>query len=76
MFDEPFTGLSPLLKENVEKLVLNFRNSKSILISDHDYHNVLESSDQIILMDHGACRKLAKKEELEMFYVPEGTFEP
>ena len=76
MLDEPFSGLSPLLKENVQELILNFRNSKSILISDHDYHNVLEISDQIMLMDNGACRKLAKKEELEMFYVPEGTFEP
>ena len=76
LLDEPFTGLSPLLKENIQQLILSFRETKSILISDHDYHNVLAISDQIMLMENGACRKLAKREDLEMFYVPEGTFEP
>ncbi|MVZ64241.1 ATP-binding cassette domain-containing protein [Sphingobacterium sp. DK4209] len=75
LLDEPFTGLSPLLKDMVQELILSFKAKKGILISDHDYHNVLAISDELFLMQNGACRILNDKRELELFYVPEGTFD-
>lgn len=75
LLDEPFSGISPILKEKVQSAILNKSKEKGFLISDHDYVNVLDISSQIMLLDNGGCRKINKKEELEQFYVPIGTFD-
>lgn len=75
LLDEPFTGLSPILKEKIQALIIEKSRIKGILVSDHDYMNVLDISNQLLLLENGGCRKINKKEELEQFYVPIGTFD-
>jgi len=75
LLDEPFSGLSPLLKEKIQTVVIEKSKEKGFLISDHDYMNVLDISNQLMLLENGGCRKINKKEELEQFYVPIGTFD-
>jgi len=74
LLDEPFSGISPILKERVQHLILSKSANKGFLISDHDYLNVLEICHKIMLLENGGCRMINKKEELELFYVPERTF--
>lgn len=76
LLDEPFSGISPILKEHVQEAILKKSIEKGFLISDHDYLNVLDISNQLMLLDNGGCRKINKREELEQFYVPVGTFDP
>lgn len=75
LLDEPFSGISPVVKENIAALIVSLSPQKGFIISDHDYQNVLEVSNQIVLLQNGGCRVLKDRRELEMFYVPEGTFD-
>lgn len=75
LLDEPFSGISPILKEKIQKVIVEKSAEKGFLISDHDYMNVLDISTQLMLLENGGCRKINKKEELEQFYVPIGTFD-
>lgn len=56
LLDEPFTGLSPLLREQVEELIQRCKSSKGILISDHDYRRILRVSDEVLLLQDGALK--------------------
>lgn len=75
LLDEPFSGLSPEYKEKIQDLIVSQCSEKGFLISDHDYTNVLAISNKILLLQNGGCRILTDKKELELFYVPEGTFD-
>ncbi|MGX1755247.1 hypothetical protein [Sphingobacterium sp. NPDC055346] len=37
--------------------------------------NVLDIATELLLLENGGCRKINRKEELEQFYVPLGTFD-
>lgn len=73
LLDEPFTGLSPQSIEDISALILQFKNTKGIVLSDHDYHHVWAISTQILLLQNGSCRPIDHKKELEFHYLPEGT---
>ncbi len=75
LLDEPFSGISPILKEKIQALLVEKSKVKGFLISDHDYMNVLDVATQLLLLENGGCRKINRKEELEQFYVPLGTFD-
>lgn len=75
LLDEPFSGVAPYMKEKIQDLIRESRESKGFIISDHHYHSVLEISTRMLLLENGGCRKIDDKRDLEMFYVPEGTFD-
>lgn len=75
LLDEPFSGISPIVKERIAELILSLSPQKGFIISDHDYQNVLDVSNRIVLLQNGGCRILKDKKELELFYVPDGTFD-
>lgn len=75
LLDEPFSGVAPYLKERIQDLIHAHKPTKGFIISDHHYTSVLDISTSIMLLQNGGCRRISNKKELEMFYVPEGTFE-
>ncbi|HLW07948.1 MAG TPA: ATP-binding cassette domain-containing protein [Marinilabiliaceae bacterium] len=75
LLDEPFTGLEPLYMEQIATLILRFKTKKGIVLSDHNYQNVLDIATQILLLHNGTCRLIKNKKELEFFYAPEGIFD-
>lgn len=75
LLDEPFSGVSPYLKERIQELIVQYKYSKGFIISDHHYHSVLDISSRIVLLQNGGCRRIDNKKDLEYFYVPEGTFD-
>ncbi|WP_073078155.1 ATP-binding cassette domain-containing protein [Chitinophaga jiangningensis] len=75
LLDEPFNGLEPLLKEEVLHLLQEKKKEKGFIITDHDFRNIIQVSDRIMLIDNGVCRHIKQIQELERFgYVPSGIF--
>ena len=75
LLDEPFSGVAPHMKEEIQKLILSHLPHKGFIISDHHYNSVLDIATRIVLLQNGGCRKIDSKKDLEIFYVPEGTFD-
>jgi len=72
ILDEPFNGLSPILVELVKKLILKSSTKKGIILTDHDYKNVLDIANHVYLIYDGGFKKIDDKNELERWgYTPE-----
>lgn len=72
ILDEPFNGLSPLLKEEVKEIIqAAARAGKGIILTDHDYRNVLDISTQKYIMRTGVLKPFQDPEELRSLgYLP------
>lgn len=73
LLDEPYNGLSPLMVEKVNELIAVNSKTKGIIISDHNYENVIKVSTKLVLLKEGKAHHLLCKEELiEKGYLKEG----
>lgn len=73
LLDEPYNGLSPLMIEVVNKLIQENSRQKGIIITDHNYENVMAISTKLILIKEGKTHHLTKKSELiEKGYLSDG----
>jgi len=71
--DEPYNGLSPMLIEEVNRLILETSRYKAIVITDHDFWNVFEVSTHLTLMKDGKIHHVKDKSELiEKGYLNQG----
>lgn len=64
MLDEPFSGVSPVMVEQIQKLILEKSPEKGILLSDHDYRNVLKITSRCCLIHQGSIKHISGKEDL------------
>ena len=64
LLDEPFNGLSPLNIELVKDLIRKSVEHKGIILTDHDYRNVLDVANQYYLLWDGGLKKIRNKEDL------------
>lgn len=75
LFDEPFNGVSPLCVEILKGIIKNHSKDKGIIITDHDYQNVLDISSKVILMDNGNTKPIKEFNQLiEFGYLPSTFF--
>jgi ABC-type lipopolysaccharide export system ATPase subunit len=75
LLDEPYNGLSPIMVEKVNLLLLRHATQKGIIITDHNYENVIAISTKLIVMKEGKAHHLANKRELiDKGYLSVGTF--
>jgi ABC-type multidrug transport system ATPase subunit len=73
LLDEPYNGLSPLMVEKVNELIAENSKTKGIIISDHNYENVIKISTKLVLLKEGKAHHLLSKDELiEKGYLKEG----
>jgi ABC-type multidrug transport system ATPase subunit len=73
LLDEPYNGLSPLMVEKVNELIVENSMNKGIVISDHNYENVIKVSNKLVLLKEGKAHHLVCKEELiEKGYLKDG----
>lgn len=71
LFDEPFNSVSPLHIEILKNLIKAHSKDKGIIITDHDYRNVLDISSTVILIDNGNTKVIREFKELIAFgYLP------
>ena len=70
LLDEPFNGLSPIYVEAIKSTIQNLKQ-KGIIITDHDYRNVLDVVDRIILISNGSTRQIKDYDDLRLYgYLP------
>lgn len=74
LMDEPFSHLAPLNIEIFKKLISEEKKNKAIIITDHMYKHIIDSSDDIYLLKNGSTRKINELNELETYkYLSEGS---
>lgn len=64
LLDEPFTHVSPVQSDAFKQQLRQAAKTKGIIITDHQYYNIVDVSDRIILIDNGYTRHLTDPEEL------------
>lgn len=64
LLDEPYNGLSPIMVEKVNQLIKDNSSNKGIVITDHDYENVIGISTQLLLMKEGKVHAIKDKMDL------------
>ena len=76
LLDEPFNGVSPILVGEIKKLILKASKFKGIILTDHDYRNVLDVANQFCLIYDGGIKRIIDKQELVRWgYIPEARLE-
>ena len=64
LLDEPFNGVSPLLIDSIKDLIREKSKTKGIILTDHDYTNVLDVATRYYLMRDGGIKKIKNKNDL------------
>lgn len=67
ILDEPFTHVMPKYIELIKERITKLKTHKGILVTDHQYQNVIEISDEIYLISEGIMRKIGAQEDLEFY---------
>lgn len=67
LLDEPFSNLMPLHAETVKRLLIRQKETKGILLTDHQYRNILDVSDRLYLIRDGRTLRVQGQEDLEKF---------
>jgi len=72
MLDEPFSMVEPLYHDFINELLVEMKQEKGIIITDHYYRNVLKLSDRIMLMKNGQAIDIKREMDLVANgYLPE-----
>lgn len=64
LLDEPFTHVTPIQSEYFKTLLRDVAKHKGIIVTDHQYYNILEISDRVILMNDGITRPIYNVDQL------------
>ena len=64
LLDEPFTHISPVQTEAIKPIIRACVKIKGIVVTDHQYTNVLDVSDRLILLQNGTTRHIKNVDEL------------
>jgi ABC-type lipopolysaccharide export system ATPase subunit len=64
LLDEPYNGLSPIMIEKINVLIAKCSSTKGIVITDHNYENIIKISTKLVLMKEGKMHHLEDRSEL------------
>lgn len=64
ILDEPFSHIMPIYIDLVKDVIERVKQRKSILITDHQYKNVMAISDKLFLLKSGILYSVTKEEDL------------
>jgi lipopolysaccharide export system ATP-binding protein len=64
LLDEPFTHISPIQADEFKPIIRACAKHKGIIVTDHQYYNILEVSDKVILLKDGCTKHITNNEEL------------
>lgn len=65
MLDEPFTHLNPVQVEKVKELLVEEKNNKGLLITDHMYRHILNICDNLYVLEGGKTYLTKSIEDIE-----------
>jgi ABC-type multidrug transport system ATPase subunit len=64
LLDEPFTHISPVQADEFKLILRKRAKTKGIIITDHQYYNILEVSNRIVLVENGRTKLITNHAEL------------
>ncbi|MDA0344977.1 MAG: ATP-binding cassette domain-containing protein [Proteobacteria bacterium] len=64
LLDEPFAGVDPISVDEINKILKKLSKEISIFISDHNFRDVINVCDSIILMNQGKILSTGSPEEI------------
>lgn len=64
MLDEPFSMIEPIYKEVIKDLLLDFKKTKGIILTDHYYNDVLEITDKNFVIKEADKIEIKDKSDL------------
>lgn len=64
LLDEPFNGISPIIVQAVTELIKSHSKSKGFILTDHDYHSVLDVANRYYLLSDGYLRSISGRSDL------------
>ena len=64
LMDEPFSNLAPVLVEKIIILIKEELKSKGIIITDHNYREVIELADKLYVLKGGATSRVTSHNSL------------
>jgi lipopolysaccharide export system ATP-binding protein len=64
LLDEPFTHISPVQADDFKAILRKRSKTKGLIITDHQYYNILEVSSRIVLIENGHTKMISRHEEL------------
>lgn len=67
ILDEPFSHIMPKYIELIKNRIKQLKKRKGILLTDHQYQNVLNVSDDLFIMTNGTIRKIVGIEDLKEY---------
>ena len=74
LLDEPFNGVAPIYIDDIKSRIRGQSNTKGIILTDHDYRNIIDVSNRIILLSDGGIKEIKDLKELEYWgYVREAN---
>lgn len=73
LLDEPFTHVTPVQSDYFKTVIKSVSKTKGIIITDHQYQNVLDVSDRIILINEGSTKPITHIDELAVYRYISGT---
>lgn len=65
MLDEPFTHLNPLQIDKVKQLLIEEKQNKGLLITDHIFNHILDIADNLYILANGKTHLIKHVEEIE-----------
>jgi len=72
LLDEPFNGVAPKNIVDIKSRIREQSQTKGIILTDHDYRNIVDISDRILLLFDGGTKEVKSMEEIKYWgYVPE-----
>jgi ABC-type multidrug transport system ATPase subunit len=76
LLDEPFNGVSPIIRTYIISYIKKMKSSKGYIITDHDYENVISLADRIMFLKDGALKEIINQKQLVDFgYLTQTNFE-
>ena len=76
LLDEPFSHIAPLYIEKVKELIHIEKQTKAIILTDHYFNDVIESSNDLYLLKNGYTKLIEKIEELEDYQYLNSSVQP
>lgn len=67
ILDEPFSHIMPKHIGLVKTRINELKSKKGILITDHQYKNVIEISDHIFILNEGSVKAVEGEEDLKFY---------
>lgn len=64
LLDEPFNGVAPIMIDRLKIMIAQHSKTKGIMLTDHDYNNVLDVANKYCLVYDGGIKKIENKHDL------------